>query len=383
MIHQIFIIVFILISLGLSRIAPPLNHKCIWIVRHSLYSKEDIDSALIYAYNSGYDKLFVQVRGRGDAFYNSKYVKKNGNINGEFDPLRYTLKLGHALGLEIHAWFNTYILWSANSDPEDSNHILFQNPTWTEADQYGKMDYSIELSGNKYPNWEGIFLSPLHPEVNKYLFKLIKEIIDEYNVDGIHLDYIRFQDKFYGFNPEGCRKFDSIYGVDPRDLKRGLISKRFGYKQSYIDSVEHTWNQYKINSINNLLVMLKKYESKLKKEVIISAAVKPNIIEAKDRWFQDWVNWIELNLIDYAVVMNYTPNNLEFNSLINLMNENINIENKHKIIMGIAAYNQEAKLVVDKIKISQLNGFNSISIFSYNAHENNLNWFEPIIKHLD
>ena len=81
--------------------------------------------------------------------------------------------------------------------------------------------------------------------------------------------------------------------------------------------------------------------------------------------------------------MNYTPNNLEFNSLINLMNENINIENKHKIIMGIAAYNQEAKLVVDKIKISQLNGFNSISIFSYNAHENNLNWFEPIIKHLD
>ena len=380
MIRQIFIIVFILIKISFSEGSSSLESKGIWIVRHSLYSKEDIDSALIYAYNSGYNKLFVQIRGRGDAFYNSKYVKKNSNINNEFDPLAYAVQLGHALGLEIHAWFNTYILWSANLKPEDSNHILFKNPHWTEADQYGKMDYAIELSANKYPGWEGVFLSPLHPQVNQYLFTLIKEIIDNYDIDGVHLDYIRFQDKFYGFNPTGCEEFDKIYGIDPRDLSRGLISQRFGYEQSYIDSIQYLWKQYKVESINNLLIMLKEYKMQLNQRIIISTAVKPHIIESKERWFQDWKSWIELDLIDYALVMNYTPKNLEFNKLIELINQNINIEDKHKVIIGIAAYNQEAKSVVDKINISKLNGFNGISIFSYNAHEEDLNWFEPIIR---
>ena len=52
----------------------------------------------------------------------------------------------------------------------------------------------------KIPNWEGIYLSPLHPEVNQYLYSIIKEILDNYKVDGIHFDYIRYQDDIYGYN---------------------------------------------------------------------------------------------------------------------------------------------------------------------------------------
>ena len=53
------------------------------------------------------------------------------------------MKLGHALGLEIHAWINCYILWSSDSLPADSTHILNSNPLWTEADIYGKSDLLI------------------------------------------------------------------------------------------------------------------------------------------------------------------------------------------------------------------------------------------------
>ena len=57
-----------------------IDTKCIWVVRESMISKTEIDSALIYAYESGFDIVFLQVRGRGDAFYNSSIVPKNSNI---------------------------------------------------------------------------------------------------------------------------------------------------------------------------------------------------------------------------------------------------------------------------------------------------------------
>ena len=51
-----------------------IEHKCIWISRDDLMSKESIESALLFANEVGFDKVFLQVRGRGDAFYNSEIV---------------------------------------------------------------------------------------------------------------------------------------------------------------------------------------------------------------------------------------------------------------------------------------------------------------------
>ena len=100
-----------------------LETRCLWIVRGSMYTKSTIDSALVYAYQSNYDIVFVQVRGRGYAFYDSEIVPKHPKIDSDFDPLDYTITLGNALGIEVHAWMNSYILWSSKYDPEDSQHL--------------------------------------------------------------------------------------------------------------------------------------------------------------------------------------------------------------------------------------------------------------------
>ena len=54
-----------------------LNTRCLWILRDSITSPEKIDSAMTYAYKAGFNKVFIQVRGRGYAFYNSKIVPRN------------------------------------------------------------------------------------------------------------------------------------------------------------------------------------------------------------------------------------------------------------------------------------------------------------------
>ena len=65
---------------------------------------------------------------------------------------------------------------------------------------------------------------------------------------------------------------------------------------------------------------------------------------------------------------------------IKIMKNNIDKNFINKIIMGISTYNQNAETVSDKIFLSRLEGFNGISIFSYNTHKDSLEWFDPIVE---
>ena len=58
-----------------------LDTKCLWIVRESVYDKESIDAAFFHAYHADYDIVYIQIRGRGYALYESNIVPKNPKVN--------------------------------------------------------------------------------------------------------------------------------------------------------------------------------------------------------------------------------------------------------------------------------------------------------------
>ena len=374
----IFIALFVFFSELSNAQLVDLETRCLWIIRETLIEPTTIDTAFYYAYENGYDCVFVQVRGRGDAFYQSENVPMHPDIAIDFDPLDYARRLGHGLGLEVHAWVNSYILWSSDFKPDSSNHIYHTKTEWTEANIHGKMDWRIDLSQPQSPQWEGIYLSPTHPEVNPYLRTVFNEIIDNYAVDGLHLDYIRFQDDFYGYNPKGREVFNEKYNIDPQDIARGIISPRFGWEQTFVDSMDFAWDQFRRDAVTQLVKMLREDIENKGYDVELSAAVKPNINVAKTRWFQDWELWLETGLIDFAVPMNYFKDINYFNTCIDLMKNNLSLEDKDKIIMGIATYNQDAQSSADKVLLTRLNGFRGVSIFSYDSHKYNLDWFQPV-----
>ena len=353
-----------------------LETRCLWIVRESMYTQSSIDSALLYAYKSNYDIVFVQVRGRGYAFYDSNIVPKHPKIDPDFDPLKYTLRLGKALGIEVHTWLNSYILWSSKYEPKDPQHLYHTHKEWTEADRNLKMDYQIKLSEPKSPQWEGIYLSPLHPEVNTYLLSVYSEIINEYEVDGIHLDYIRFQDEIYGWNYYGMKEFEKIYDYSPRDIARGIIPYDF------VDSMNVAWKQFRLDSVSELVNDTYVSIQNSGKTISLSASVKPNLLEARNRWNQDWGRWIQDGYIDFVVPMNYFKEIRHFNNSIQIMKSNLHKDDINQVIMGVATYNQDAQSVADKILLTRLNGFKGVSVFSYDAHKNNLEWFQLVTEAL-
>ena len=126
----------------------------------------------------GINTIILQVRPESDTFYKSsinpwsKYLTGTQGKNPGYDPLAFAVSEAHKRGMEIHAWFNPYRVTSSgtNLNALVSSHPARKNPDW------------VIKYGNK------MYYDPGNPEVVNYLVKTIKEVVDNYDIDGVHFD---------------------------------------------------------------------------------------------------------------------------------------------------------------------------------------------------
>ena len=346
---------------------PPLDHRCIWVTRDVLKSKRTLDDMVNFAIEKNINHLFIQVRGRGDSFYESDFIPRSQILSeGEFDPLAYLLDTVKGKGIKIHAWVNVYFLWSSKSLPNHDRHILHMRQEWLDTTEEWPVDVKKQLGMVTVNNnsSEGLFLSPNHPDVNGYLIKVFRELITNYDIDGLHLDYIRYQDAEYGRNPYAIAQFKKESGNDPRpwflEMERSTSASR-----RLIGNMKR-WNNSKRKAVTSLVKDTRALVNEVRPDCIISAAVKPNLYVARERYFQEWNVWLAAGYMDWIVPMNYSPKMREFARNIDVINDNFPKKYRDKIIMGIALYNQEPSEAAEKIKFSRLRQFPGISVFSYN-----------------
>ena len=345
----------------------PLYDRYLWVIRDVLKSKKSIDDMVNFAIEKNINHLFVQVRGRGDSFYESQFTSRSQILSeSEFDPLAYLLDTANGKGINIHAWVNVYFLWSSKSLPKDERHILHMQQQWLDTTEEWPVDVGkqLEMVGINNNN-EGLFLSPNHPDVNEYLITVFRELITNYDIDGLHLDYIRYQDAEYGRNPYAIARFKSESGNDPGpwflEMERSTIAS------PRLIANMNRWNNFKRKAVTSLVKDTRALVDEVRPDCIISAAVKPNLYVARERYFQEWNVWLAAGYLDWVVPMNYSPKKREFARNIDVINDNFPKKYREKIIMGIALYNQTPSEASDKIKLSRLKQFPRISVFSYNT----------------
>ena len=344
----------------------PLYDRYLWVIRDVLKSKKSIDDMVNFAIEKNINHLFVQVRGRGDSFYESQFTSRSQILSeSEFDPLAYLLDTANGKGINIHAWVNVYFLWSSKSLPKDERHILHMQQQWLDTTEEWPVDVGKQLEMVAVNNYsEGLFLSPNHPDVNEYLIKVFRELITNYDIDGLHLDYIRYQDAEYGRNPYAIAQFKSESGNDPGpwflEMERSTIAS-----PRLIANMKR-WNNFKRKAVTSLVKDTRALVDEVRPDCIISAAVKPNLYVARERYFQEWNVWLAAGYLDWVVPMNYSSKKREFVRNIDVINDNFPKKYREKIIMGIALYNQTPSEASEKIKFSRLRQFPRISIFSYN-----------------
>ncbi len=361
----------LLLSREASRLA-------MWVVRDQITSKNSIVQLIDYASRNGFTDLFVQIRGRGDSFYISEIVPRSQNLpDNDFDPLQFLLEQAHSKGIKIHAWLNMYLLWSSDDKPVNIEHLYYRKPEWFSVDADGKKDLNRKLKDFKKNNTEGIYLSPLVPEVNKYLLSVVQELVDKYNVDGVHLDYIRYPKSSYDYNDIGRKRFKEIYAVDPLLLSISNKSYFNGLELKTLETVIEKWGDFRRDAITELVVEIRAAIIASRKPILLSAAVKPDPIEAKHYFYQDWEKWLKLEYLDFAVPMNYSKDAEIFEQSIKKIDPLIA---KEKIWMGIGVYNQGRYEALTKILVTFTNGYDRLVFFSYKSFATQPNYFPTLRK---
>lgn len=148
--------------------------------------------------------VIVQVRPFSDAMYPSKYFPWSRYISGTqgknpgFDPMEYMIRAAHARGLEFHAWLNPYRVTSGSTN---INLLAPKNQAkkWL-TDKNPVTDRFVINHGGS------LFYNPASSRVRTLITNGIIEIVENYNVDGIHFD-----DYFYpALGANHAKLFDSI-----------------------------------------------------------------------------------------------------------------------------------------------------------------------------
>ncbi|MFV0516050.1 MAG: family 10 glycosylhydrolase [Aminipila sp.] len=134
----------------------------------------------------GMNAVFVHVRSHGDAMYPSNYypwaifASGTQGVNPGYDPLQYMVDAAHKRNLEFHAWLNPYRVTGYGTY---WNQVSNNNPVkvWQTDNNSSNDRWAIKHKGEYY-------LNPSVPEVQQMVINGVKEVVANYNVDGIHFD---------------------------------------------------------------------------------------------------------------------------------------------------------------------------------------------------
>ncbi len=182
--------------------------------------RAELDAIVARAVELRLNALVFQVRPAADAFYKSPLEPWSEWLTGTqgkepdfgFDPLAHVIERCHQHGLQLHAWFNPFrASHHAGRSPPAPGHVRVRAPQLVVA--YGRYQW----------------MDPGEPLAAKWSLAVIQDVVQRYDVDGVHLD-----DYFYPY-PEGKLTFrdDASYG---RYRSDGGTLARPAWRRANIDS---------------------------------------------------------------------------------------------------------------------------------------------------
>src|SRR5438093_9136989 len=265
----------------------------LWVLRGALVDPAKLDHIVERAKAIGARGLLVQVVGRGDAFYRSDILPRSEALGGsgappDYDPLAEILERAHRSGLEVHAWVNCMLVWSARSRPRDPRHVLNAHPEWVAAIKGGRPLSWLKPRERQRLAIEGVYLNPAHPRVRTWIASIAQEIARRYPVDGIHLDYIRQPDVAVGYDPTTRARFALQTGVDPERRDRLPAPQRA--------AVDPEWLAFQREQVTAVVREVRASVCAARPGLPISAAVVADTVRAVRSTAQPVQKWVQAGL---------------------------------------------------------------------------------------
>ncbi len=342
--------------------------RAVWVVRYSLTSIGGVDRVVEVATQMNLNTLLVQVRGRGDAYYPSELAPRAeelGSMPRDYDPLTRMIERAHAQGLEVQAWINVYLVWSAGRLPSSALHVVNAHPDWIAVRADGRKLVEMVPEEFQEEQVEGMYLAPGNPEVRRHLRDVVREIVTHYHVDGIHLDYVRNPEPDVGFDPGTRTAFMREFAVDPAAFAAtpdSVLLARVG-DEGIVD-LRSRWMQWQRDQVTAFVRDVRNDLDLINPRLKLTAAVIADQTAALNRYLQDWPRWLREGLIDAAIPMAYSPNT---STVVRQLAAARAISTERHLYAGIAIYNEGARDAADKIRRARSMGYDGIALFSFDG----------------
>ncbi|MBQ9937433.1 MAG: family 10 glycosylhydrolase [Oscillospiraceae bacterium] len=270
--------------------------------------KTAFDKAMKNCKDFNINTVVCQVRQFSDAVYPSQYFAWAANVKGigknpGYDPLKIMVEIAHKYNLSFQAWINpfrAYLNGDVSKVPDTSIFKKWYN------DSSKKGLYVIENSGRWYYN-------PAEPEVRKLIVNGVKEIIENYDVDGVHLDDYFYPTTDASFDAESYKNY-----ANGQDLA--------------------SWRRQNVNTlVKEIYNTVKKQNS----NILFGISPQGNINNNMDQQYADVKLWGKTaGYVDYICPQIYYNYKSESSPYLTTLNDwkNLITSKNVKLIVGLAPY---------------------------------------------
>ncbi|AFY41435.1 glycoside hydrolase family 10 protein [Nostoc sp. PCC 7107] len=293
-----------------NRRLAPAEIRAVWLDRGTIVragGEKKLAEVFDRLAQSGINTVFFETLNASYPIYPSKVAPQQNPLIRGWNPLAVAVKLAHERDMELHAWVWTFAAGNQrhnqviNVHPDYPGPVLAAHPDWANYDNKG----NTIPPGQTKP-----FFDPANPELRQYLLKLFAEIVTEYQVDGLQLDYIRypFQDPFagrsYGYGQAARAQFQKLTGVDPL-----TISPTQG-------ELWQKWTEFRTQQVDSFVAEVSQMVRQKREDLILSVAVFPlPERERIQKLQQHWEVWARRGDIDVIVPMTYAQDTARFQRL--------------------------------------------------------------------
>jgi uncharacterized lipoprotein YddW (UPF0748 family) len=359
---------------------PAAEVRALWVTRSTLVSPESISRMVSAAQNGGFNTIVMQVRGRGDAYYRSSFEPRPADLASRphFDPLAEAITLAHGEGIQVHAWVAVNLVASAVDLPTSRQHLIARQPDWLMVPKalargLNRLDPTSPEYVARLARWtrsrptevEGLYSSPIHPWAAAHVTAVITELAANYEVDGIHLDYVRFPSEEFDYSRTAIQQFKrAILPELSAAEKRAADAQERKDPLAYPELFRDRWTAFRRSRLTALVGNVRAAVKAVRPNVVLSAAVVPEHAHATDSRLQDWRTWLDQSLVDVVCPMAYTPDVAVFERQIS---EAQDLAPGRGVWAGIGAYQLTASGTLQHIAAARRLKTAGVILFSYDS----------------
>lgn len=330
------------------------------VVSDAMFSKENIEKAVERCHDFGFNTIFVVTWNRGYTLYPSQIMKEKFGIEIDpkhqgRDPLQEVIDAAKSKNMKVFAWFE--FGFSSSYEEPDGGHILRKFPNWAARDTAGQI-----VSKNGF-QWMNAF----DPEIQNFVLSLLKEVAENYEVDGIQGD-------------DRLPALPSLAGYDSLTVNR--------YKNQHNGDLppqnifDEAWVDWRANLLNEFMEKMHKELKSVRSDLSIS--VSPSIFPwSKEQYLQDWPTWVENGWVDMVCPQIYRYDIEKYQiELGKILNEQVDASHHDLLFPGILLrvgdYYASDTLLQLFIDENRKKGIEGEVFFYYEGLENRRDFFDDL-----